>query len=83
MLPLFPYDVAKVVTVSLHSKYLCSFYAKESLFLIYINSSTEGGFFNGAEIGFLSGFIPGRFSVFLRLLPEVPSSGRDFFCIEI
>ena len=39
MLPLFPYDTAKVVTVCLHSKYLFTFYAKNRLFLIYINCS--------------------------------------------
>lgn len=47
MLPLFPYDIAKVVTVCLHSKYLFTFYAKNRLFLIYINSLGQEGMRNG------------------------------------
>lgn len=47
MLPLFPYDIANVVTVCLHSKYLFTFYAKKLLFLIYINSKVGELFWKG------------------------------------
>lgn len=47
MLPLFPYDIAKIVTVCLHSKYLFTFYAKKLLFLIYINSKVGELFWKG------------------------------------
>lgn len=61
MLPLFPYDIAKVVTVCLHSKYLFSFYAKKSLFLIYINSKQGEALWNGIFCAFPIGFCQ-RFS---------------------
>ena len=61
MLPLFPYDIAKVVTVCLHSKYLFSFYAKKSLFLIYINSKEEEALWDGIFCAFPAVF-PKRLS---------------------
>lgn len=57
MLPLFPYDTAKVVTVCLHSKYLFTFYAKNHLFLIYINSNDEEVVWNGLFLSFTRSFL--------------------------
>lgn len=56
MLPLFPYDIAKVVTVCLHSKYLFAFYAKKSLFLIYVNSKVEEVVYGAIFCAFPAGF---------------------------
>ena len=57
MLPLFPYDTAKVVTVCLHSKYLFTFYAKNRLFLIYINSLGQAGAWKGDSGAFARCFL--------------------------
>lgn len=95
MLPLFPYDTAKVVTVCLHSKYLFTFYAKNRLFLIYINSLGRAGAWKGDSGAFAGCFLSfvfygGNMKYGKRELPEAfllclyflrSSFSGSFFCV--